>query len=101
MPFKAVYSLAYTILITSVTCYLCLSWANYHSSPTLVTAFWPVQVVVTMVAAYYITGDVLHSVQYIGVFLIVAGLFGVVYATHKVRLICAVHIFISHNLLCV
>jgi drug/metabolite transporter (DMT)-like permease len=36
-----------------------------------------------MVAAYYITGDVLHSVQYIGVFLIVAGLFGVVYATHK------------------
>lgn len=41
---QALYSLTYAVLITSVVCYLCLSWANFNASSTLVAAFWPLQV---------------------------------------------------------
>ena len=41
---KSVYVLIYAVFISSALCYLLITWANFHISSIIVTAFWPVQV---------------------------------------------------------
>ena len=50
------------------------AFANKHSSPTLVTAFFPMQIVFTALFSWLALGHVPRSSDYIGAMLIVSGL---------------------------
>ena len=44
IPQQAAIPLVYAIFVAAALCYMLLSWSNKHVSPSVVTAFWPVQV---------------------------------------------------------
>ncbi|XP_065919164.1 uncharacterized protein [Dysidea avara] len=83
LPVEAAYALVFAILVTSALCYLLITWANQHFPATIVTAFWPFQVPVTVVSAYFITGDHLKPLQYLGAVMIIVGLILVVWSNHQ------------------
>ena len=72
-------ALVYAIIITSCFCYTLLTWANSQISASIVTAFWPFQVVPCFIGSYLINGEVLNPFQYIGAVLVITGLFAVVF----------------------
>lgn len=81
IPQESSYALVYAIFISSALCYLLMTWSNLHLSSILVTAFWPVQMLVTGVASYFITGDEFAPLQYIGALLLIVGLMMVVFSS--------------------
>eukprot|EP00118_Oscarella_pearsei_P020650 m.225208 g.225208 ORF g.225208 m.225208 type:complete len:357 (+) comp40011_c1_seq4:39-1109(+) len=74
--------IVYAIFIASALCYLLITWANMHISSTVVTAFWPLQVPVAVVLAYFLLGETLGTLDYVGGALIIVGLFLVVVSNH-------------------
>ena len=71
-------ALVYAVIIASSLCYILLTWANAQTSATIVTAFWPFQVLPCLIGSYLLNGEILLPLQYIGAVLIIAGLFAVV-----------------------
>jgi drug/metabolite transporter (DMT)-like permease len=57
IPTESLYALVFAIFITSALCYLLITWTNMHLSSSIATAFWPLQVFVTGVAAWFITNE--------------------------------------------
>lgn len=76
----SVYTVIYAVFITSGTCSILLMWTTMHLSPTIVTAFWPLQVLVSVVVSYFVTGDQLAPYQYVGAVMLVVALFLVLFA---------------------
>ena len=72
-------ALIYAIVITSCLCYVLLTWANSQTSASIVTAFWPFQVVPCFIGSSLVNGEVLNPLQYIGAVLVITGLFSVVF----------------------
>jgi drug/metabolite transporter (DMT)-like permease len=72
--------MVYAIFISSALGYMLLSWGNMHMSPSVIAAFWPVQIPVTIVLSYFMLGERLTFLDYIGGALIIAGLSLVVYS---------------------
>ena len=70
-------ALTYAILMTSAFNYALSAFANKHSSPTLVTAFFPMQIVFTAIFSWIALGTVPTAGDYVGSALIVCGLAGV------------------------
>ena len=68
------FALAYAILMTSAFNYGLQAFANKHSSPTLVTAFFPLQIVFTALFSYAANGKRPATTDYVGGLLIIAGL---------------------------
>lgn len=77
-----IYVVIYAVFITSGTCSMLLAWTNLHLSSTVVTAFWPLQVLVSAVMAYFLTGDRFAPYQYIGAVMLVVALFLVLFSNH-------------------
>eukprot|EP00037_Helgoeca_nana_P014382 m.134182 g.134182 ORF g.134182 m.134182 type:complete len:427 (-) comp22526_c1_seq2:121-1401(-) len=75
LPPTAWYALAYAVFITSALNYGLISIANKNCRTSVVSAFWPVQVFVSIGLAYIVFNDRLVLVQYVGGVLIVFGLF--------------------------
>lgn len=73
-------ALVYAVIITSNLCYILLSWANSRTNSSIVTAFWPFQVVPCFIGSYLINGEALNGLQYIGCVFVIFGLFSVVAA---------------------
>ena len=71
-------ALVYAVIITSNLCYILLSWANSRTNSSIVTAFWPFQVVPCFIGSYLINGEELNGLQYIGCVFVLFGLFSVV-----------------------
>ena len=71
---RARYAIAYAILITSAFNYGACAWANKHSSPILVTSFFPLQLVFTALFAWLFLGQVPSRSDYIGSPMVIAGL---------------------------
>jgi drug/metabolite transporter (DMT)-like permease len=67
-------ALAYAILMTSAFNYALCAFANKYSSPTLVTAFFPLQVVFTALFAWMAFGKPPLPTDYIGAAMIFSGL---------------------------
>ena len=44
IPKEEAIPLVYAIFIASALCYMLITWGNMHVSPSVVTAFWPLQV---------------------------------------------------------
>lgn len=79
-PTEIIPPLVYAVLVSSGLCYGLLSWANKRVSSTVVTAFWPVQVFVTVLLSKLVFDDSLVPLQYVGASMIVAGLLAVSYS---------------------
>ena len=77
VPVSSIGPLLYVVFITSSTCYGLLSWANKHSSPTLVTSFWPLQVPGVAFLSYIFFDELLSATDALGAVLIIAGLLSV------------------------
>ena len=75
-------ALAYAILITSCLGYFLLTWASARTSASIVTAFWPFQVIPCLIASYLINGEMLSPLQYIGAGFVITGLFYVVFGRY-------------------
>ena len=73
----ALLALGYAIVFTSALNYGLQAFANKHSSPTLVTAFFPMQIVFTALFSWIFLGNVPRGSDYAGAAMIVAGLAGV------------------------
>ena len=54
-----------------------ITWANKHTSSTIVTAFWPVQVPAVVLMSWIFFHEKLSWEEYLGGFLIIIGLFAV------------------------
>jgi drug/metabolite transporter (DMT)-like permease len=80
VPKEEAIPLVYAIFITSALCYMLITWGNMHISPTVVTAFWPLQVPVAVVASYFFLNEHLSALDYGGGGLIIVGLLLVVYS---------------------
>lgn len=72
------WALAYAIVMTSAFNYSLQAYANKHSSPTLVTAFFPLQIVFTALFSWAANGTKPLWSDYVGAAMIIAGLGGVV-----------------------
>eukprot|EP00117_Sycon_ciliatum_P004307 scpid66188/ scgid8743/ len=80
IPLEVTYPIEYAIFIASALCYLLITWSTMQISATLVTAFWPLQVPVAIVMAYFVLEDRLNWQQYVFCGLIILGLLFVVLA---------------------
>ncbi|KAI6661180.1 WAT1-related protein [Oopsacas minuta] len=72
-------AIIYAIIITSNLCFILISWANSKTSATIVTAFWPFQVIPCFFGSYMLNGEELNYFQYIGCVFVIIGLFAVVF----------------------
>ena len=79
-PKEEVYPILYAIFIASGLCYLLISWCNMQISASLVTATWPLQVLFCAILSYFVLGEVLNMLEYIGGAFIVVGLMAVVWS---------------------
>ena len=75
-------SLAYAILIASCLGYFLLTWTSARTSASVVTAFWPFQVIPCFIASYFINGEMLSPLQYIGAVFVITGLFSVAFGRY-------------------
>jgi drug/metabolite transporter (DMT)-like permease len=82
IPRESLYALVFAIFITSALCYLLITWTNMHLSSSIATAFWPVQVFVTGIAAWLITHDTFKPLQYLGVVMLIVGLLLVLFSNY-------------------
>eukprot|EP00051_Salpingoeca_urceolata_P029878 m.7520 g.7520 ORF g.7520 m.7520 type:complete len:461 (+) comp2966_c0_seq1:107-1489(+) len=82
IPKESYGGLAYAVLVSSALCYGLITWCNKYVSATVVTAFWPLQVFVTIILSYFVFNDKLTGGEYGGMALIICGMFSVVYANH-------------------
>ena len=81
-PKEEIYPVLYAIFITSVLCYLLISWCNMHLSASLVTATWPLQVLSCAILSYFVLGEVLKTLECLGGVLIAVGLMAVVWSNY-------------------
>lgn len=79
-PKEEIYPIIYAIFIASGLCYLLISWCNMQLSASLVTATWPLQVLFCAILSYFVLGEVLTAVEYIGGLFIVVGLMAVMWS---------------------
>jgi len=77
LTYQVIYPLAYAILISSSMCYALINVAASLTSATIVTAFWPLQVPVTIFESFFVFGEVPFWTQYVGALFIVFGLVAV------------------------
>ena len=82
LPMAAVGGLAYAVLVSSALCYGLITWCNRHVSATFTTAFWPLQVFVTVILSHFVFGDNLVGTEYGGMALIIAGMLSVSYGNY-------------------
>ncbi|XP_064403046.1 uncharacterized protein LOC135348687 isoform X3 [Halichondria panicea] len=80
LPRQSVPALVYAVFMTSAFCYFLISWSNKYLPSSVMTAFWPVQVVTTAVTAYVLLGDTLTPTQLLSASVIIAGLAMVIYS---------------------
>ena len=82
-PKEEIYPILYAIFIASGLCYLLISWCNMQISASLVTATWPLQVSFCAILSYFVLGEVLKTLEYLGGVLIVVGLMAVVWSKYE------------------
>ena len=82
LPTSSLYALAYGAFLCSALCYALLSWCNNKTSPTTITAFWPLQVIASMLfSAIFVDYHIILS-DIMGALLVVGGLFCVILAKY-------------------
>lgn len=91
IPQHSLYALAYAVFITSAFCYFLITWSNKYLPSSIMTAFWPMQVLVSVITAYIVFGDKLSSRQCIGAFLVLVGLVLVVYSNRVEEKLASSH----------
>ena len=77
--------LAYAIFITSALAYGLISFANKNCETSIVTAFWPLQVMVAIILSYFFLGhQTITALQGCGAAMIILGLASVI-ASNKFK----------------
>ena len=79
-PEEEIYPILYAIFVNSGLCYLLISWCNMQISASLVTATWPLQTLFCAILSYFVLGEVLNTLEYLGGVVIVFGLMAVVWS---------------------
>ena len=80
---SAIYVLIYAVFITSALCYMLITWVNTKISASLVTAFWPLQVLFCVVLAYFVTGETLNALEICGGILVIFSLLAVIWSNFQ------------------
>ena len=81
-PKEEIFPIFYAIFITSGLCYLLISWCNTQISASLVTATWPLQVLFCAILSYFVLGEALNTLEYLGSMFTIAGLVAVVWSNY-------------------
>ena len=81
-PKEEIYPVLYVIFIAAGLCFPLISWCNMQMSASLVTATWPLQVLFCAILSYFVLGEVLKSLEYLGGVFIVLGLMAVVWSKY-------------------
>ena len=79
-PEEEIYPILYAIFVNSGLCYLLISWCNMQISASLVTATWPLQTLFCAILSYFVLGEVLNTLEYLGGVVIGFGLMAVVWS---------------------
>lgn len=79
----SVFPLIYAIFISSALCYMLITWCNMLVSASVVTAFWPLQVLFCVVLAYFLLGEMLTVLEIVGGLLIILALLAVVWSNYR------------------
>ena len=80
---STIYVLIYAVLITSVLNYILITWIMTKISATLVTAFWPLQVLFCVILANFIIGETLNELEICGGILTIFSLLAVVWSNYR------------------
>eukprot|EP00056_Hartaetosiga_gracilis_P004941 m.79744 g.79744 ORF g.79744 m.79744 type:complete len:202 (-) comp11987_c0_seq6:83-688(-) len=80
VPKETYAAIGYAVFISSALAYGLITFANKYVSSVVVTAFWPVQVFVTIILSYVCFNDKMDGMEYGGMALILVGMFIVVYS---------------------
>eukprot|EP00054_Salpingoeca_dolichothecata_P020226 m.127267 g.127267 ORF g.127267 m.127267 type:complete len:344 (+) comp23536_c0_seq2:77-1108(+) len=72
----------YAVFISSALCYGLITWANKQVSAMVVTAFWPLQVVVTVILSLIVFHQSINAQQIGGAVMIVLALIAVSLSNH-------------------
>jgi len=78
-----VYPLIYAVFITSALCYMLITWSNMLVSSSVVTAFWPLQVLFCVILAYFILGETLGMLEILGGLVMIVALLAVVWSNYQ------------------
>jgi len=82
IPTAALPALIYAVLVSSSMAYGLITYANKYIPGTIVTAFWPLQVLVAVGMSFALFNEKLAYQQYIGGVLIILGLLLVTFGAH-------------------
>ncbi|XP_003387276.1 PREDICTED: WAT1-related protein At5g45370-like [Amphimedon queenslandica] len=83
IPRPSVYVLVYATFITSALCYLLITWANSQVSSILVTASWPLQVLIAVLGSWLFLNIKFLYLQYLGAAMLILGLVFVLLANYQ------------------
>jgi len=72
------YSLAYAVCLNSLIVYSLISWCNKHSSPTLVSGFYPLQVIATAWISSLCCSSGMTRAEVLASVFVITGLFCVI-----------------------
>ena len=80
---SAIYVLIYAMFITSALNYILITWIITKISATLVTAFWPLQVLFCVILANFTIGETLNILEICGGILTIFSLLAVVWSNYR------------------
>jgi len=74
LPRSIFWPLLFAIFVPSILCYVLLTFANKHAESSVVTAFWPLQVPISVVCSKLMGFGSITNLQLVGGLFIVSGL---------------------------
>ena len=80
---SAIYVLIYAVFVTSALNYILITWIITKISATLVTAFWPLQVLFCVILANFTIGETLNILEICGGILTIFSLLAVVWSNYR------------------
>jgi len=83
LSYQATYPILYAVLISCVLCYTLNVWALKKTSSTVVTAFGPLQVLISVILSFIFFRIVPYWQDYVGAVLITLGLFLVCWSKYR------------------
>ena len=83
VPIQTIYPLIYAVFLGSAMPYLLLSWCNMQINPSTVTASWPLHTLFCIIISYFVLGEVMQPLQYLGGGLTIFGLLSVIWANYQ------------------
>ena len=84
---KFLYPILYASLLSSAVAYGLISYANSILPSSMVTAFWPLQVPVSVVLNFFVNGSDISQAEMVGGLIIIASLLMVAFSNRLMEIV--------------